>query len=104
MKLSTDRILTTHVGSLPRPPDLLAFVEARETAREVDQERFDGCLAASVGEIVKKEAAAGIDGVQDGEPGKISCTFYVRPRLSAITASQGGDNVQPPQTAAHRDL
>jgi 5-methyltetrahydropteroyltriglutamate--homocysteine methyltransferase len=104
MKLSTDRILTTHVGSLPRPPDLLAFLEARETGRELDQARFDGCLAASVDEIVEQQVAAGIDSVCDGELGKISYTFYVRHRLSGITAFQGGDNDQPPQTAAHRDL
>src|SRR5712672_2798947 len=104
MKLSTDRFLTTHVGSLPRPPDLLAFLEARETGRELDQPRFDGCLAASVDEIVKQQVAAGIDSVCDGELGKISYTFYVRHRLSGITAFQGGDNDQPPQTAAHRDL
>src|SRR5712671_2463480 len=104
MKLSTDRILTTHVGSLPRPPDLLAFLEARETGRELDQARFDGCLAAAVDEIVKKQVGAGIDSVCDGELAKISYTFYVRHRLSGITAFQGGDNDQPPQTAAHRDL
>src|SRR6202011_2431333 len=104
MKLSTDRILTTHVGSLPRPPDLLAFLEARETGRELDQARFDGCLAASVDEIVKQQVAAGIDSVCDGELGKISYTFYVRHRLSGITAFQGGENDTPPQSAAHRDL
>src|ERR1700736_2420308 len=104
MKLSTDRILTTHVGSLPRPPDLLAFLEARETAREFDQARFDGCLAASVDEIVKQQVAAGIDSVCDGELGKISYTFYVRHRLSGITAFRGGEIERPPQTAAHRDL
>jgi 5-methyltetrahydropteroyltriglutamate--homocysteine methyltransferase len=104
MKLSTDRILTTHVGSLPRPPDLLAFLEARETGRELDQARFDGCLAASVYEIVKKQVVTGIDSVCDGELGKMSYTFYVRHRLSGITAFQGGDNDNPPQTAAHRDL
>src|SRR5207302_10989631 len=72
--------------------------------RELDEARFDGCLAASVGEIVKKQVAAGIDSVCDGELGKISYTFYVRHRLSGITAFQGGDNDQPPQTGAHRDL
>src|SRR5271169_6448406 len=67
MKRSTDRILTTHVGSLPRPPDLLEFLEARETGRPVEQAAFDGCLAASVHEIVRKQVAAGIDSVCDGE-------------------------------------
>ena len=104
MKISTDRILTTHVGSLPRPPGLLTILEARETGREFDHAAFDECLAASVDEVVKKQVAAGIDVVCDGELGKISYTFYVRHRLSGITAFRGGDNDQPPQTAAHRDL
>jgi 5-methyltetrahydropteroyltriglutamate--homocysteine methyltransferase len=104
MKISTDRILTTHVGSLPRPPELLAILEARETGREFDQAAFDERLAASVDEVVKKQVAAGIDVVCDGELGKISYTFYVRHRLSGITVLRGGDNDQPPQTAAHRDL
>ncbi len=51
-----------------------------------------------------KQVAAGIDSVCDGELGKISYTFYVRHRLSGIGAFRGGDNDQPPQTAAHRDL
>src|SRR6516225_8810257 len=104
MKRSVDRILTTHVGSLPRPPDLLEFLEARETGRPFEQAAFDACLAASVDEIVRKQVAAGIDSVCDGELGKISYTFYVRHRLSGITAFRGGDNDRPPQTAAHRDL
>ena len=104
MKASTDRILTTHVGSLPRPSELLAFLEARENGREFDQAAFAECLAESVDENVKKQVAAGIDVVCDGELGKISYTFYVRHRLSGITPFRGGDNDKPPQTAAHRDL
>jgi 5-methyltetrahydropteroyltriglutamate--homocysteine methyltransferase len=104
MKHSTDRILTTHVGSLPRPPDLLGFLETRETGSDLDQAAFDQCLTASVDEIVRKQVAAGIDSVCDGELGKISYTFYVRHRLSGITAFRGGDNDKPPPTAAHRDL
>jgi 5-methyltetrahydropteroyltriglutamate--homocysteine methyltransferase len=104
MRLSTDRILTTHVGSLPRPPDLLAFLEARESGREFDQSAFARRLADAVREVVTKQTAAGIDIVCDGEMGKISYTFYVRHRLSGIAAFRGGDNDEPPQTAAHRDL
>ena len=54
MKLSTDHILTTHVGSLPRPPDLLAMLEARETGRGFDEAVFEARLAAAVREIVKE--------------------------------------------------
>ena len=104
MKLSTDRILTTHVGSLPRPPDLLGFLEARETGREFDQTAFEARLAIAIRDIVAKQVAAGIDSVCDGELGKISYTTYVRHRLSGIGAFRGGDNDKPPQTAAHRDL
>ena len=104
MKTSIERILTTHVGSLPRPPELLAYLEAREMGQEFDQAAFGKCLAASVDEIVRKQVAAGIDSVCDGEMGKISYTFYVRHRLSGITAFPGSDTETPPQTAAHRDL
>jgi 5-methyltetrahydropteroyltriglutamate--homocysteine methyltransferase len=104
MKLSTDRILTTHVGSLPRPPDMLGFLEARENGRDFDQAAFATRLAAAVREVVAKQATAGIDSVCDGEMSKISYTFYVRHRLSGITAFHGGDTESPPPTAAHRDL
>ena len=104
MKLSTDRILTTHVGSLPRPPDLLGLLEARETGQEFDQTAFEARLAIAIRDIVAEQVAAGIDSVCDGELGKISYTTYVRHRLSGIGALRGGDNDKPPQTAAHRDL
>ena len=104
MKHSTDRILTTHVGSLPRSPELLAFLEAREMNQQLDQAAFEKCLAASVDEVVRNQVTAGIDSVCDGELGKISYTFYVRHRLSGITAFRGSETDKPPQTAAHRDL
>ena len=99
MKLSTNRILTTHVGSLPRPPDLLALLEARETGREFDESAFETRLADTVREVVAQQVAAGIDSVCDGEQSKISYTFYVRHRLSGIDVFRGGDNDKPPQTA-----
>jgi 5-methyltetrahydropteroyltriglutamate--homocysteine methyltransferase len=104
MKHSTDRILTTHVGSLPRSPVLLAFLEAREMSQEFDQAAFERCLTASVDEVVRNQVTAGVDSVCDGELGKISYTFYVRHRLSGITAFRGSETEKPPQTAAHRDL
>ena len=95
MKLSTDHILTTHVGSLPRPPDLLAMLEARETGQGFDEAAFERRLAAAVGEIVEKQVACGIDSVCDGELGKISYTFYIRHRLSGITAFRGSEVEKP---------
>ncbi|HEU0154950.1 MAG TPA: cobalamin-independent methionine synthase II family protein [Stellaceae bacterium] len=104
MQTSSERILTTHVGSLPRPPDLLSLLEARENGRPFEQAAFDACLSAAVHDIVKKQVASGIDSVCDGEAGKISYTTYIRHRFSGIGAFRGGDNNDPPQSAAHRDL
>ena len=104
MKTSTDRILTTHVGSLPRPPDLLVQLEAREVGRGFEAAAFDARLTGAVREIVHKQIEAGIDSVCDGEQSKISYTFYVRHRLSGIGAGGGVDIAAPPQTAAHRDI
>src|SRR5277367_464839 len=104
MKTSTDRILTTHVGSLPRPPDLLSQIMAREVGDVVDEAALAPQLAGSVRDIVAQQIAAGIDSVCDGEQSKISYTFYVRHRLSGIGAAGGTDHSTPPQTAAHRDI
>src|SRR5262245_5672438 len=104
MKTSTDRILTTHVGSLPRPADLLALLEARERGEPVDHAAFEARLATAINEVVAKQVELGIDSVCDGEQSKISYTFYVRHRLSGIGAFAGGPLEQPPQTAAHRDI
>ena len=104
MKISTDRILTTHVGSLPRQPEVLAQVMAREVGETVDKAAFDAKLAAAVCDVVHKQVAAGIDSVCDGEQSKISYTFYVRHRLSGISSTAGADHSAPPQTAAHRDI
>jgi hypothetical protein len=83
MKTSTERILTTHVGSLPRPLELLEFLESRGTGRPFDQAKFEACLAREVREVVHKQVVAGIDSVCDGELGKISYTFSM-----SVTACQ----------------
>lgn len=104
MKTSTDRILTTHVGSLPRPADLLAQLQAREVGEDFDAGAFAARLGGAVRDIVRQQVAAGIDSVCDGEQSKISYTFYVRHRLSGIGSGGGVDLAAPPQTAAHRDI
>ncbi|HVH81154.1 MAG TPA: cobalamin-independent methionine synthase II family protein [Stellaceae bacterium] len=104
MKHSTDRILTTHVGSLPRHPDVLAQVMAHEVGEAVDEAVFAARLTEAVHDVVKRQIAAGIDSVCDGEQSKISYTFYVRHRLSGIGSTGGTDHSAPPQTAAHRDI
>src|SRR5271155_730088 len=104
MQLSQDRILTTHVGSLPRPSDLLVLLEARERGEEFDQAVFEARLAEAVREVVARQVAAGIDSVCDGEQSKISYTFYVRHRLAGIGTAPGDALDKPPATGAHRDI
>jgi 5-methyltetrahydropteroyltriglutamate--homocysteine methyltransferase len=85
MKRSTERILTTHVGSLIRPPALIEFLRAQQEHRPVDEAAFAACLASSVAEIVREQAQAGVDVVSDGEFGKtISWSQYALERLSGF--------------------
>ena len=87
MKHSTDRILTTHAGSLPRPPDLLAMIE-RDGPKAFDTDAAAKRLTAAVGEIVHKQIDLGVDVVDDGEYGKPSFVSYINERL-------GGYEVNP---------
>jgi 5-methyltetrahydropteroyltriglutamate--homocysteine methyltransferase len=85
MKRSTDRILTTHVGSLIRPPRLQELLRERQKAEGVDQAIYDQCLTQSVADVVQEQADSGIDVVSDGEFGKsISWSQYVLERLSGF--------------------
>src|ERR1700726_5170875 len=85
MKRSTDRILTTHVGSLIRPQGLQDFLRAKQAGKTYDTAAYDKCLTASVAEVVHKQAEVGIDVISDGEFGKsISWSQYVLERLSGF--------------------
>ncbi len=87
---STDRILTTHVGSLPRPAPLLDLMKARLTGQPVDAAIYDARIAQSVREIVRDQADNGVDIVSDGETSKPGFTSYVRERLGGFEARPGG--------------
>ncbi|MFZ2069032.1 MAG: cobalamin-independent methionine synthase II family protein [Xanthobacteraceae bacterium] len=85
MKRSSSRILTTHVGSLIRPPALQEFLRAKQAGKPYDQAAYQKCLAGSVAEVVHKQAETGIDVISDGEFGKsISWSQYVLERLSGF--------------------
>ena len=85
MAASAERILTTHVGSLIRPPKLVQYIEAMENGLAVDRQAFDTLLQQSVNDVVKRQQQAGIDIVSDGEYGKFrSWSFYVLDRLAGI--------------------
>lgn len=85
MNRSTKRILTTHVGSLIRPPHLLELVRARESGNAADVQAYEQCLKGSVAEVVNQQVHAGIDIVNDGEFGKsTSWALYALKRVSGF--------------------
>ncbi|HZP45668.1 MAG TPA: cobalamin-independent methionine synthase II family protein [Candidatus Binataceae bacterium] len=88
MKRSSERILTTHTGSLPRPSDLLALLRQKEDGQAVDGGAFAACVRQAVAETVKRQMATGIDIVNDGEMSKPSYATYVKDRLSGFDGSE----------------
>jgi 5-methyltetrahydropteroyltriglutamate--homocysteine methyltransferase len=85
MKRSSDRILTTHTGSLIRPPQLLEFGRARQSGQTIDTAAFESALSSAVTDVVKRQAQAGIDIPNDGEFGKsTSWSLYALKRLSGF--------------------
>ena len=84
MKPSSDRILTTHTGSLPRPADLVAILNAKELGAGYDQPFYQERIRRAVSEIVHKQAQVGIDIVDDGEHSKVNWMAYARARLSGL--------------------
>ena len=88
MKRSTERILTTHVGSLPRPPDLLAMIQAKEQGGTFDAAIFAGRVKSAVAEVVRQTGRSGIDIVADGEMGRFGFIPYVNERLAGIEPRQ----------------
>jgi len=85
LKRSDKRILTTHVGSLIRPPELIQFLRAKRNREAYDEDAYQRCLADSVAAIVRQQAEIGLDVISDGEFGKsISWSQYVLERLSGF--------------------
>lgn len=85
MKRSTGRILTTHVGSLPRPPDLLDMIQAKERGGSFDAAAFAARVKSAVAEVVRRQAEAGIDIIADGEMGRFG---FIPMSMSASPASK----------------
>ena len=88
MKRSTEYILTTHTGSLPRPPELLDALQCRDRG-EGDGERLDEQVRAAVADVVRRQADAGVSVVNDGEAGKIGYATYVKERLDGFGGEAG---------------
>ena len=81
---STDRILSTHAGSLPRPDDLRAMIADKAAGKSYDEVALVQRLPRAVAEVVKMQMACGIDVVNDGEYGKSNFTNYVRERIGGF--------------------
>ena len=79
------KILTSHVGSLPRTQEVVDFIFARENGEAYDKAGFDGCMTAACAETVRRQAEAGIDIVSDGETSKISYATYVKDRYTGFS-------------------
>ncbi|HWC29081.1 MAG TPA: hypothetical protein VG845_03265, partial [Dehalococcoidia bacterium] len=81
---STDKILTTHTGSLPRPADLIDMIRKREAGEHVDEDAFQARVRSAVAETVQKQIDCGIDLVSDGEEGKPSYATYIKDRTTGF--------------------
>jgi 5-methyltetrahydropteroyltriglutamate--homocysteine methyltransferase len=109
MKTSTDRILTTHAGSLPRPKTLIDTIIGRELGQPIDEATFEAATAKAVDEAVSKQVAAGVDIISDGEMSKPSYTTYIRHRVEGIApdpraAEKGRDIMIGRDLLAHPDF
>ena len=89
MKLSSDRILTTHVGSLPRPDDLFELMLSRMDGQPVDEKAYAERVRSAVLDCVRQQVSAGLDVVNDGEMAKPSFITYAALRLDGLQKREG---------------
>ena len=92
---STDRILTMHAGTLPRPDDLRAMVVAKETGQPYDEAQFTKRVQAVIKENVRLQIESGIDSVNDGEVSKLTFTSYISDRIGGIEKRKPSDGPAP---------
>jgi len=86
------KILTTHIGSLPRPDDLMALLRDQDAGHPTDPAVFDGRVRAAVDDVVRVQVSTGLDIVNDGEQGKVDYSTYVKNRF---TGFEGEDAAMP---------
>ena len=94
-----DRILTTHTGSLARPRALLDFLAAEARGESIDRAAYERTLGEAVDDVVRRQARAGIDVVDDGEMGKSTWITYLYERVSGLEGRMvplEGGNILPP--------
>jgi len=103
MKRSTERILTTHAGSLPQPGDLAEMLRAKNSGQPYDREALARSVRGAVAEAVKKQIACGLDIINDGELGKPNFSRYARERLSGFVERPARPEERP-STIFGRDI
>jgi len=103
MKRSSERILTTHAGSLPQPADLKAMIVAKNNGQPYDREVFAKRVRSAVAEVVRKQIDCGLDIINDGEVGKPNFSRYARERLSGFVERPAKPEERP-STIFGRDL
>ena len=101
MQRSTERILTTHVGSLPRPDDLIRLLQAKVAGQSYDEADFDRVVRTSVADIVRKQVELGIDVVDDGEESKVGFIAYITDRIDGLVTL---DDEMPPSFGGSREF
>src|SRR5262245_7238104 len=103
MKRSTQRILTTHVGSLARPDALVPLLQSKDRGQPYDRAIYDKLVREAVTEAVRRQAAAGIDIVTDGEQGKASFFGYVVERFTGFERKAAPPGQEGSLRAASRE-
>src|SRR3954464_8668821 len=96
MKTSTDRILTSHLGRLPRSQEVVDFLFTQDRGEPYDQAAFDAAMQRAVDEVVAMQAKDGVDADTDGETSKISYATYIRHRLTGFEGDSSRTTPQDP--------
>src|SRR5262245_18235212 len=84
MRTSTTRILTTHTGSIPRPPELIRRLVEAEAQPGVERTALDASVRQAVSDVVPRQVAVGLDVINDGEQGRVDYTVYLKDRLTGF--------------------
>ena len=104
MQRSVDRILTTHAGSLARPPELVAAIREKESGRHYDRESFDALARKAVTDVIHRQLDVGLDVIDDGEQAKPSFHGYFLERLSGFERKAGSGGQLNRRTASREYL
>src|SRR5262247_4581329 len=99
MKTSTERILTTHVGSIPRPDSVRSLLRARLAGQRIDEAELAARATEAVADVVRRQGEVGLDVVSDGEMSKTSFLGYTDDRLTGFVSTTASTDPSAAQTA-----